>query len=160
MFGYWSIDESLFNWLKNNLESGKILLELGSGLTTEILCKIYDLYSVEENIELINKYHNNYIYAPIKNNWYDLEILKNNLPLKVDAILIDGPAHGERKGFFNNIELFLNLNPSLLIFDDVERKEDYESYLSIVNYLKINKFNIETEIFSDIKKFAILKINE
>ena len=46
MFGYWSIDESLFNWLKNNLESGKILLELGSGLTTEILCKIYDLYSV------------------------------------------------------------------------------------------------------------------
>ena len=157
-FGGWSIDVSLYNYIINNIEKGKILLELGSGDSTENLCEGYDIYSIEENIEWVDKFDSKYIYAPIKDNWYDLDILKEKLPKKVDAILIDGPAYGERIGFYENIELFLKLKPSILIFDDINREEDYKSYEMVFNYLKDN-YNIETEIFSDDKKFAIIKIN-
>lgn len=159
-FGGWSIDVSLFNWLENNLEKGKILLEIGSGQSTFALCKIWDVYSIEEDIDWIDKYHNKYIYAPIKENWYDLNIVKSNIPKSVDAILIDGPAHGDRNGFFENINIFLNLNPDILVFDDLEREIDYNCYISIVNYLKTNNINIEYDIVTVYKKFGFIKIKK
>lgn len=158
IFGEWSIDISLFNWLKSNIDSGKVLLELGSGRSTSELYKIFNVYSIEENIGWVGKYHNNYIYAPIKDNWYDLESIRNGIPKSIDAILIDGPAHGDRNGFFENIELFLDLSPEILIFDDVDRENDYNCYLNVVKYLRDKNINIQTEVISDVKKFSFIKI--
>lgn len=157
-FGCWSIDVSLFNWMKSNVESGKDLLELGSGNSTNELCKLWNVYSIEENIDWVNRFHSRYIYAPIKENWYDLDIVKNNIPKNIDIILIDGPAHGDRNGFFDNISMFLDLNPGILVFDDVDRVSDYNCYINVVNHLKDRNINIETGIISENKKFAFIKI--
>jgi hypothetical protein len=157
-WGIWSIDEELFEWIKLNLKLGSTLVEIGSGEASKPLSELYKLYSIEENIEWLNKFHDNYIYAPIINSWYDIDIIENNLPTKIDAILIDGPAYGERRSFINHIEIFLDKNPILLIFDDVHRESDMLGYLDVLDYLKSKNYKIETNIINSVKQFAYIKI--
>lgn len=62
--GGWAIQESCYNFIKQILPEGKIILEFGSGLGTDYLSKHYKMYSVENYSEWINKYKSTYIYAP------------------------------------------------------------------------------------------------
>ena len=158
VFGGWSVDISLFNWIKNNIEEGKTMLEIGSGNSTYEFSKILNVYSIEENIEWVGRYHDRYIYAPIVDGWYDVNAIEKNIPKNVDIILIDGPAHGDRNGFFDNLSIFINLNPYILVFDDIERDSDNKCYINVVQYLKEIGLKIETDIISDNKKFAFIKI--
>ena len=43
--------------------------------------KYYSVFSIEHDQSWIGKYNTHYIYAPIKNGWYDIEILKRELLL-------------------------------------------------------------------------------
>lgn len=158
MFGGWSIDKSLYDWLVLNLESNKVILELGSGLSTKYLCENWKVYSVEESEDWINKSESNYIFAPIVNDYYDLKLLSDNLPVNVDCILVDGPAYGNRARFHDNINIFLNLNPSIIVFDDVDRKYDYELYIIVKDYLINNSYDIESDLVTENKQFAYIKI--
>ena len=153
-FGSWSIDHELFKWMISNIESDKIILELGSGRSSSEIVKIWKLYSIEENIDWVNKFHNNYIYAPLKDKWYSIDISK--LPKKVDVILIDGPAHGDRIGFFENFSIFEKLEPTLFIFDDVDRPEDFNCYQNVLKLL--NNRKTLTDVISYNKRFAYIKI--
>lgn len=157
-WGVWSIEEVLFDWLKSNLKSGETLVEIGSGEASLPLSKIYKLYSIEENIDWVNKFHDNYIYAPIVDSWYDPIKVEKSLPDEIDAVLIDGPAHGERILFLNHIKLFLDRKTKLLIFDDVNRREDFLGYESVVVFLQKNGYNIEYDIITNNKQFAFIKI--
>ena len=130
---------------------------MGSGNATEYLSKKWKMISIEEDQDWIDKFDSNYIFAPIKNDWYDIDSIVNNLPKKVDVILIDGPAHGKRIGFFENLDIFLKLRPSILIFDDVERQNDFECYKKSLDRIN-SEFVTETNIFSSSKKFAIIRI--
>ena len=81
-FGSWSISEICFNYIREILPEGKIILELGSGWTTGELAKYYKMYSIENYKEWIDKYDSTYIYAPIrkyqkefdKSWWNDVEL--------------------------------------------------------------------------------------
>ena len=157
ILGNWSIDYSLYQWIVDNVKDGKVILELGSGNATEYLSKKWKMISIEEDQDWIDKFDSNYIFAPIKNDWYDIDSIVNNLPKKVDVILIDGPAHGKRIGFFENLDIFLKLRPSILIFDDVERQNDFECYKKSLDRIN-SEFVTETNIFSSSKKFAIIRI--
>ena len=64
-FGGWSINEVCFDYIKDILPDGKIILEFGSGFGTEQLAKHYKMYSIENYKEWIGKYNSTYIYAPI-----------------------------------------------------------------------------------------------
>lgn len=160
----WSISSDLFYWLKKNSNEDTVILEFGSGLATEYILKICKtLYSIEESQEWLNRYHNNYIFAPIKEKWYDLDILKKNLPNKCDIIIVDGPSQGERIGFFNNINLFdfKENGCEFLIFDDVHRNDDYICYIKVLDYLKnlFGEQKIETEVINgNEKNFSYIKI--
>ena len=76
------------------------------------LIKYWNVYSVEENHNwaTVMSCHNNYIYAPLKDNWYDLDELKHWLPKEYDLIIIDGPkgswGNPIRTGFYKNKDLF------------------------------------------------------
>jgi len=72
----WSIDEVVYNWIINNIPAKSIILELGSGEATGLLSETYTMYSVEDKEIWVGKYNSNYIYAPLVNGWYDVEILK------------------------------------------------------------------------------------
>jgi len=122
----WSINkQAILYILKELSKKNKTILELGSGNTTELLSECFDVTSVEENIEWVDKFGSEYIYAPIKNDWYSLDSLKKSgiKNKKFDIIIVDGPAYGKRLGFLDNLDFF-NIKDSIIIIDDIEREED------------------------------------
>lgn len=154
----WAIDKQLYEWIKTNLSIGKSILEIGSGESTSELIKFWNVYSVEEDINWINKYHENYIHAPILNDYYDLNVLEQKLPNTYDLLLVDGPAYGDRKKMIEHIKLF-NLETcgcKLFVFDDVERENDYNCYLSFLEELKKIHTIKDTQVIKNIKSFAYI----
>jgi hypothetical protein len=151
-FGGWSIDKELFDFIRSVLPEGKIMLELGSGWSSQKFSEYYTVFSVEHNEKWVGKYKTHYIYAPIKNGWYDSSILGKELPKNYDLILIDGPT-GDigRGGFYSHLDLF-NTNV-IMIFDDVNRKPEYDLMEAVAK--KLNRpFNVYQS--SKQKQFGVI----
>ena len=86
------ISDECQEFIKKTIPIGSNIIELGSGFGTKELVKNYKVYSIEQNIDWVDYVpESNYIYAPLKGNWYDPDIIKSNIPSKYSAILIDGP---------------------------------------------------------------------
>lgn len=128
-FGEWSIDKKTYNYIRRVLPEGSTILELGSGEVTDILARDYTMYSVEHDIEWMDKYNSTYLYAPlcehkaIKNHehtrWYSADILKPKLQgIKYDLLLVDGPPQ-TRSGFFKYMAMFDS--SAIWLFDDSNR---------------------------------------
>jgi len=134
-FGNSSISKQLFNYIRNNLAIGSTILELGSGWASGELSKYYTVYSIEHDKKWVNQYTTNYIYAPIKNKWYDVATLKKELPTAYDLILVDGPPGPiGRYGFYKNLSLFNTNVP--IIFDDINRKAEYNLMIDTASFLQ------------------------
>lgn len=139
-FGGSSIDKGLYEWILNNIEEGKTILEFGSGNgSTGNLSKHYSMISIEHDSKWIGKHPSKYIWAPIvpAYNWYDTTIIKRHLANKTyDMILVDGPVgEGNRWGFLENIEMF-NTNVPIII-DDIHRNAELDMFRQIAE--KLNK---------------------
>ncbi len=141
-YGGVSVSEAAVEFIKTILEEGKTILELGSGPGSTVgLGKIYNLYSVENQPEWMDKFptYTTYINCRSKPyddeytkpdefqdniSWYHPDDLFPNLPEHYDLILIDGPGgvgHGwGRGGFWKHIDKFNTDVP--FVFDDVERE--------------------------------------
>jgi len=145
-FGGGSVDKLLFDTVCDILPEGNTILELGSGWTTGEFIKRYKVYSVEHSKEWLNKYHNNYIYAPLKQHkeilnftgyiWYDREVIIPEIPkIKYDLLLIDGPPY-TRAGILKYLDFF-NLNVPIVI-DDVDRthRDDMKIMIEIAKKIK------------------------
>jgi hypothetical protein len=150
-FGDWSISKEMFDWISNNIPDGSTIVELGSGRGTKELVKKYVVYSIEHDIEWIGfEEKSNYIYAPLVDGWYDVSIVKNELPEKYDLLIVDGPIREDRINFIKNYGIF-NTNIPIII-DDTNRIEDKE--MSILLSDKLQREPIE--IGNDEKSFIIL----
>ena len=147
----WAISTELFKWIRENFTKGSTILELGSGTGTIDLCKHYTMYSVEHNPRFVGLAASNYIYAPIKDGWYDTEVLKKMLPDRYDLIIVDGPPRRiGRQGFFDNLSLFRHDVP--IVFDDTQRPEEYALAIKTAAFLNMKV----TQMFSTDKSFIIL----
>ncbi len=132
--------DEIIEWIKNNIPKGSTILELGSGKgSTQYLCDDYDLYSIEHEKRWLNKFDSTYIYAPIKDGFYNTDILKKELPEEYALILVDGPPRkidGKkvgRKGFGENLDLF-NTN-CVIMFDDSDRGREKKLIASVCEQL-------------------------
>ncbi len=116
--GGFSMGFNMYRWIRLNLPKDSTILELGSGAVSELLDLDYKLISVEHDPAYVNKYHNNYIYAPIKDGWYDVKDLPD-----YDLLIIDGPT-GKigREGVLDNLHLF-NLSKPIIV-DDIGRSKE------------------------------------
>lgn len=155
-FHDYMISRELYRWIRNNLKEGNTILELGSGDGTRLLSERYKMYSIENNEKWLNKYDSTYIHAPIKNNWFDVEVLKKELPNDYDLILVDAPPgfnENARMGFYTNIELFNTSVP--IIIDDIHRPGERR----LADNLKemFGKSKSYTEITSKNKSFCVFK---
>lgn len=166
-WGGWSIDKNLFEKITKLLPYNSIILEFGSGFGSGELSKYYTVYSIEHDEKWLNKYPVNYIYAPLKPleinnniNWYNVDILKKEIPDNYNLILVDGPPKSSSKyedgrmGFYYNLGLF-NLDNVILIFDDVERNKEFENMKLIAKVLN-RKYEIFNGDGKKNKKFAII----
>jgi hypothetical protein len=142
-FGEWSIDESLYEFIRETLYEGSVILELGSGYGTSRLAKHYNMISVESDLDFVGKYDSWYIHAPMKEHkalanhdgtlWYDVDILRPKLKgLEYDLLLVDGPPKW-RAGFLKYKAMF-NLD-TFMIFDDFERDIERKVVNSIASHL-------------------------
>ncbi len=153
-FGEWSIDKELFDFIRNILPEGKTIVEMGSGWASGELSKYYTVYSIEHDRKWLNKYDTNYIFAPIKDRWYDVDIVENNLPKEYDLILVDGPpGHIGRGGFLSHLNIFKT--DIIIIFDDVNRHNDYNLMVGVAEKLN-REFTIHG---SGNKKFGVIMPN-
>lgn len=150
-FGGWSIAKELFDYILQILPEGKIILEFGSGWASGELSNHYTVYSIEHDKKWLNKYNTNYIYAPIKSNWYDIDVLKEKLPQEYDLILVDGPPGAIGRGGFYTFADFFNLNVPI-IFDDVHRTAELKLMMQFSK--KLNREPKVTEAAN--KKFGVL----
>lgn len=127
--GSMSMSDNFLNLIYDNLESKKTILEFGSGDgTLKLLERGYKVYSIEENKNFYGVHHNNYLLAEIVDGWYHVSKVFNFLKdKKWDAILIDGPAYGERKNMYEILgEDFFK--KSIIFIDDIERPSDRELF--------------------------------
>lgn len=144
------IEKVVFDFICNKAPKGSTVVELGAGLVSTLaLSSIYNLYSVEHQKEFINKVDGvNYIYAPLVEGWYDLDVLKKQLPPKEEQklILIDGI---NRKRILDNMTLF---NPSaLFIVHDTYREEEKELAFDLAKILKREvEFHTEGDYWASI----------
>lgn len=140
----WSITKECFDKIVEILPFGKTILEIGSGKSTDLLSKFYNLISLESNLDWMNKYNSNYVYVPLKKMiskefgetvWLDVDIVKKSISnVDYDFLLVD--AGGDRVGIYDYIHLFKTDNIPI-IFDDTM----CESYLKCAQLLsaKLNK---------------------
>lgn len=152
-FGGWSISKEMFDYIRETLPENKTILELGSGWASGLLSNHYKVYSIENDPYWINKYNTNYIFAPLKNGWYDTKILKAFVPLiKYDLLLIDGPiGENARSGFLENLDLF-NLKVPIIV-DDIHFKRVKDDMYKLAKVLKPKEVKIIT---CPTKAFAVL----
>lgn len=138
----WSLSDKVIDWLVENLKKGSSILELGSGLGTGELSKNFNMTSIEHNSLFLDKYDSNYIYAPIKNGWYDSSKLKG-LP-DYDCLIIDAPPSNiGRMGIMKNWNLF-DWSKTIIV-DDTHRKNDYILYQLISRKLMRREVTIKSE---------------
>lgn len=155
VYGDWNMNTSVLEYFYQSISKDKKILELGSGAATQVLCHMgFSITSIEEDEEWLNKADSNYIHAPIKNGWYDVEVLKKEIPnINYDILIIDGPAGNlenpaRRYGFIENINLF-NIENKMLVVDDIDRKEDLFVWQTLVEriitqgeYSNVSIFNV------------------
>ena len=162
----WAINKICYDAISELLPIDSTILELGSGIGTELLNIRYNMISIEEDKDFINKHPSTYIYAPLRrldknkssqigeaHSWYDWEIIDRELngknPKTYDLILIDGPAHaGGRGGLYENLHLFDTTKP--IVFDDIDREDD-----RMILELIVKKLDGDLQILSD-KQTAII----
>lgn len=130
----WSINKECFDKIGEILEFGKIILELGSGKSSELLSKFYNVISVEDNLEWINKYNTTYIQIDtVDNGGYNFKKLEEKIKnIDYDLLIIDGP-NDNREKILDNIDIFKNDIP--IIWDDTQVYEKFAILMSE----KINK---------------------
>ena len=119
------IEKCLFDYILDKDEVGSTIIELGAGYcSTKAFSEFYNLYSIEENPSYVNLVSGvNYILANIKDNWYDREIVKQNIPKTHNLVFVDGPSgEGNRSGLLDNLDLF-NEN-TIYIFHDTYREPE------------------------------------
>ena len=129
---HFPIDLGIMNAIRQLVKPGSTILELGSGNGTNRLTEEFTVYSIEDNLNWVGYCKDsNYIHAPlVKLNynkeiiqWYDPEVIRENLPENYDLILIDGPAGKKgRTGFLANIDLFKQNIP--IVIDDTLREHE------------------------------------
>lgn len=124
-----AISEECYKWIEENLPEGSTILELGSGNGTKELTKKWKVYSIENNPDWVGvAKDSNYIHAPLVKypelpyEWYDIEVVGNNIPEKYDLILVDAPTGHGRWGFIHFIDLF-NVDVPIIV-DDTHREEE------------------------------------
>jgi len=113
-----SLGPVAMQWILNHIPLGSDIVELGSGLGTEILSYGYEMWSIEHNKAFLYKAKNaTYIYAPLQaDKWYDPRPIVASMPFGYKLLIIDGPRIRER--LLDHFNMFAVEIPWLI--DDVE----------------------------------------
>lgn len=132
-FGGMGISKLMYDKILELIPNGSNILELGSGdVSTRLLSRHYNMFSIENNIDFIGKYQSKYIHAPLASGWYDINAIKDKLPKHYELLLIDGPR-GSRKTTVEDIQRSFNIDKCVIIVDDTNRSENKRLFTGLSN---------------------------
>jgi hypothetical protein len=149
LLGGWSISEDLIKSVQEFIPRAGRILEFGSGNGTfELINLGYQLFSVEENSKFIGLHHSTYCLAEIENGWYNKERVLNFLENRdFDALLIDGPAKGDR---LKMLEIGIDFEKfKTIIIDDIDREGDRDLFDTLSKGKKHKLTSTYGVIFND-----------
>ena len=126
--GSWEMCEEMIGEIKRLVKPGSTILELGSGESTGILFSAgFRMISVEQNYQYLSKHPSHYIHAPLVNDWYDPDPIREGLGgFTYQAIIIDGPASADRRNMLDHLHLF-DMDVTIFV-DDIDRPKDAELF--------------------------------
>lgn len=136
--GNWALGKNIYQWIIDNIPTGSIIVELGSGSGSHELGKTYTMHCVEHDVAWLHRYSNiTYHFAPVKDGWYNSEFILE-LPKEYSLLIIDGPPGTiGRQGILNYINQFKTDIP--IICDDTNRRAEAELADSIARVLGITQ---------------------
>jgi len=130
----WEIGNILLKTIGRIIPHGSKLLELGSGAGTAKLAEVFEMTSIEHQIEWLDKYNTKYIYAPIVEGWYKEQDIKEQLSSGYAGILVDGPNGSEPRALFlDHMDLF-DLSV-WIFFDDIHREPERNAFIRMADIL-------------------------
>lgn len=150
----WSLDDGVIEAVKQLATKDSVILEFGSGIGSKTLSEICTVYSVEHDERFLNRHESvNYIHAPLVDiepipefgeaKWYDPKVIEQNLPAKIDIIIVDGPPEQiGRSGLLYHLDLFTEV--SVWIIDDILRLKDQK----IANYVALKGGHIQYKFWN------------
>ena len=121
----WALGRQAHKFLRDHVQAGSVVVELGSGSGTAKLAERFSVVTVEHDPQYVGRVGGVvYIHAPIVNGWYNVDDLRQQLPPKYAALIIDGPP-GDigRSGILQHLDLFDWSVPVLV--DDCQRPVDF-----------------------------------
>jgi hypothetical protein len=152
--------DTFHNWILQNLPNDSTMLEFGSGPGTTRFVEKFKVYSIEHDLKYVGvEPKSTYVHAPITFNsnnikWYDENIVRNFIKdLKYDLILVDGPLGSIGRSGIKNILDILKTENIPLIFDDVNRPNEFKLMEEVSKILE-RKY----EIYKGINRsFSVIK---
>jgi len=158
----WSITKECFDNIVEILPFNSTILEIGSGNSTDILSRFYNMISVESNKTWLNKFKSKYYYIEEveidsvefgRTLWLNPDKIINMLKeIDYDMLIVD--AGGRRVGIYDYIDNFKTNVP--IIFDDTMEEDAHANdHLICANLIsnKLNK-NIKT-IRCKVNKYCV-----
>jgi hypothetical protein len=145
----WSICDGVIEAVRNLVSKDCTIVELGSGMGSKSLAEICTVYSIEHDERFLELHDSvNYIHAPLVEiepfpefdefKWYDAQKVRENLPSKIDLILVDGPPEKYgRSGILNHLDMFGK--SCIWIVDDILREKDQK----LANYIALKFGHIQ-----------------
>ena len=134
-----AISNFMLQFMIQNIQKGSTILEFGSGRGTQKLSETFNMLSIEENSDWVDRYDSEYAHVEIENDWYNIDKVNDFIKNKTyDAILIDGPGAGVRNKIVDLISAGkLKLNTDVhIIIDDAEREDGCELSINMSKLLK------------------------
>lgn len=168
----WSICDGVIEAVRNLVSKDSTILELGSGMGSKSLAEICSVYSIEHDERFLELHESvNYIHAPLVDiepfpefdefKWYDSRKIRENLPSKIDLVLVDGPPEKYgRSGILNHLDMFGN--DCIWIVDDILRENDQKlaNYIALkFGHIQYRFWNFSIICSKSIPSKAIERIN-
>ena len=134
-----AISNFMLQFMIQTIPKGSTILEFGSGRGTQKLSETFNMLSIEESSDWVDRYDSEYAHVEIENDWYNIDKVNDFIKNKTyDAILIDGPGAGVRNKIVDLISAGkLKLNTDVhIIIDDAEREDGCELSINMSKLLK------------------------
>ena len=148
-FGGKHLEKSIFDYICHTIPYCSHVLELGSGWVTGQLAQYYHMHSIEESQRWLYIYDSHYIYAPLRNGWYDVDVLSRELPrISYSCVIVDGPFRKRhRRGLIDYIDLFDW--SAMFIHDEVQFSGMYDIMCQTAHIMghQFNVYEGESEQF-------------
>lgn len=136
----WSINVEVFQKIIEILPFGSTILEFGSGKSSELLSKFYNVISIEDNKDFLDKYNTvQYIYNESTNEGYNFDLLESSIKnINYQLLIVDGPNNGRE-----NINDYLHIfkDDCFIIWDDTQVYEKYAIEMAEKFGKKYNTYN-------------------